>query len=397
MRLTPTSIKALESGATRFDVADDKITGLAIAVFPSGVRSWTLRYTVKGNVYRLTLGRWPAITIERAHRLATKALQEVAAGRNPQKEKIEQRHRRALGLDRETTVRSVWETYRDKHVDKELRPGNAKEVKRVFDKLLLPKLGKRDMREIEPREIKAVLDGIARHAPVTANRAHSMISAMWNWAISELIIPDKNPVAGLKKPTPGEKARSRVLPDIELKLLWRAASTVAWPWGDFTRVLVLTGCRRTEIGAMRWDWFTKDEITIPASATKNGQEHVIPLTAGISEIFDAIPVRGPYVFRAGKKPPTAYRWGKQLIDDALATVAAEAFETIEPWTFHDIRRSVASGMFKLGVDPAIIDAALNHKSGTVSGLRAVYVHVDRVSATRTALTRWGEHIAGIIG
>ena len=218
-KLTRTAIKRAKPLAKRFDLPDDKITGLSLAVFPSGVKSWTVRYTVKGKVWRQTLGRWPIIDLQTARRLATEAHRQVAAGSNPQKEKIEARQRRALGLDREDTFATAWTDYIKNYVTKKLKPSTTKEIQRIGTKLVIPRIGKRDLKDITPREVKVLVSKIAEHAPIGANRVLAVLSAFWNWSVNELIAT-QNPCEGLVRPNSEKhRKRKRILSERENSLV----------------------------------------------------------------------------------------------------------------------------------------------------------------------------------
>jgi len=223
-----------------------------------------------------------------------------------------------------------------------------------------------------------------------ANRVLSQVKALYNWAIAEDIVP-VSPAARLK-PAP-ETLGDRVLDDFELGQVWRACQLLdsAADWegaavrrkhGDIVRLLMLTGQRLNEVAGMAWD-FTAKTWTLPRERCKNGHAHVTPLSEPALAILAAKRAReeeGPLVF--GVKGFS--RAKKEL--DAAARLDA-------PWCLHDLRRTAASGMARHGIPPHVVEAVLNHKSGTVKGVAAVYNRYSYASEKREALRVWAEHVA----
>jgi integrase len=235
--------------------------------------------------------------------------------------------------------------------------------------------------KLSRRDIANHLSAVeAEKGPVTAARVRTALSACFNWAIREGYEIPSNPVAGTNRP-PEPPSRSRVLTDAELAQLWHALPE--GPFGDIIRLLILTGQRREEIGGLRWDEVGPAELTLPPERTKNRRTHTIPLAPTAAAILARQARLGQWVFGPGGSRRYA-TWTHPKA--ALPALAA-------PWRIHDIRRSVATGMAELGVLPHVIEAVLNHVSGSRAGVAGIYNRARYSEEMRTALERWSEHVA----
>lgn len=261
------------------------------------------------------IGKWPTLSIDKARKLATKYLQDEANGNDPQAERLQQRKKVALGLDKAESVAFVWREYERKHIDKKLKPLSVREIKRIGAKDILPKIGKRNIAEVTPRECKALVKKVIEHAPVGGNRTQAVLHAFFNWAIDQLLI-GTNPCAGLKKPTSEKhRRRRRILSEREIKWLWKACDTVGFPWGPMLQVGVLTGARRGELAGM-----AKDELdlvarlwSLPASRTKNHRPHVIWISNQFNAVLNLFPEhKGEFVFSDRKRPPSGFSKSEKI-------------------------------------------------------------------------------------
>jgi integrase len=185
-----------------------------------------------------------------------------------------------------------------------------------------------------------------------------------------------------------EQPRERVLSNGEIRILWNAL-----PEGDFAdivRLLVLTGQRATEISDLRWDEidFEKDIIRLPPPRTKNRRSHTIPISSTVRSILEARQHNGrDHVFGIGQRGFSGWSKAKGRLDEAIK---------IPEWRIHDLRRTAATGLGELGVFPHVIEAILNHVSGTRSGVAGLYNKAAHETEKRTALQRWSEHVAAIV-
>ncbi len=248
--------------------------------------------------------------------------------------------------------------------------------------------------------VAGVLTTLANNnGPVLANRVRATISSMFTWAMKQGLA-ETNPVIGTEKRE--ETPRKRVLSDAELVEIWNAVPDSAF--GDIVKLLMLTAQRRTEIGALRWSEVDVDEasITLPETRTKNGVEHVVPLSDAAAEILSRqLRIIGrDTIFGRGVNGISGWGEGKTAIDNRIQEARTKASGCkavpMAEWTLHDLRRSAATGMAKLGVAPHVIEAVLNHISGHKAGVAGIYNRNTYEPEKRQALTLWAEHLMAVI-
>jgi integrase len=237
---------------------------------------------------------------------------------------------------------------------------------------------------IKRKHVAAIVDTIAsERGAVTANRCRGSLSAFYRWAI-EKGLAESNPVAGTAEHAEAGP-RERTLTDAEAAAVWLACPDN--DYGRIVRLLMLTGCRRDEIGGLEWKEIDFDSRTIalPANRTKNNQAHAVPLSDAAMAILQDIPQRDRvHVFGIGPGGYAGWSKGKTNIDKIVQ---------LPHWQIHDLRRTAATGMAGLGVQPHIIEAALNHISGHKAGVAGVYNRATYEPEKRAALELWASHLA----
>jgi integrase len=216
--------------------------------------------------------------------------------------------------------------------------------------------------------------------------AHKQASALFVWAMREGHAPE-NPFAQVARVKPG-KSRERVLNDAEIRTVWSALQDD--DLGRIIQLLILTGCRAAEIGGLRWSEIDTDAatITLPPERCKNGRTHTIPLSPLALGIISGIKRRGEREFVFGKFGNGFTYWSRQQ---------GELVDTIglAHWTIHDLRRTAATGMADLGVEPWVIEAILNHVSGHKAGMAGVYNRSKYLQQAPVALNKWAAHVERI--
>jgi integrase len=215
------------------------------------------------------------------------------------------------------------------------------------------------------------------------------LSAFFGWLVSDLKI-DSNTCSKLRRPPP--KSRERVLSDDELVAVWKACDGLAPQYGALVRLLILSGQRLRECGHMKRSELSAGLAlwTLPGERTKNARVHTVPLAPQARAIIEALPRSSEtFVFSLGDDEPleSFSRMKRRL--DALVSVT-------EPWTLHDLRRTVATGLQRLGVQLPVTEACLNHASGSISGIAAVYQRHDYADEKRAALASWAEHVEAMV-
>jgi integrase len=236
--------------------------------------------------------------------------------------------------------------------------------------------------------VAARLDKIAsEHGPVSADRARAALSTFFAWAIGEGLC-ETNPVVGTNKHFDGERSRDRVLTDRELAVIWQALPDS--DYGAIVRLLILTGQRREEIGALRWSEVDLEarEIALPPVRNKNGRPHDIPLSDQALSILKSRPARASrdLVFGNGPRGRDGEARSCGFQGWAKAKLALDQqISSVDPWRLHDVRRTVATRMAELGVQPHVVEAVLNHVSGHKAGVAGVYNRSSYAHEKREAL------------
>jgi integrase len=407
MKLTAAAVaraKAPSSGQT--DYFDMAYPGLALRVTAKGVKSWTYHARVRGKLKRATLGRYPDLTLAEARKQAGETAEMMHRGDDPTEAK--RKARRAASQPIRDTVAAVAAEWLKRD-----QAGNRSkdEVRRIFDRDVLPLWGELGIKDIGRREVIELIDGIVdRGAPTMARRIHAHLHRMFRWAVGRAVI-EANPMADLPKPG-GEKPRDRVLSDTEVAEVWRATDALGYPFGPLIKLLVLTGARRDEIGSLTWQEIDFDEaaIRLEGGRTKNGVPHVIPLSPTSLDVINAIPKvelgegEPGYVFTTTRRSAVSgWSRAKRQVDELVidgrrrgavgSGTDSECVEALAPWRLHDLRRTVATGLQRLGFRLEVIESVLGHVSGSRAGIVGVYQRHDFIDDKCAALAAWGLHVA----
>jgi integrase len=392
--LTVLAVEKAKATTVRREVPD-VLAGLYLVVQPSGAKSWAVRYRAAGKPRKYTIGSYPAIDLASARDLARKTLVAVAEGRDPAQEKMA----RKTPAERDT-VEKVAAEFIQRHVRANTRPSTAREVVRLLEKEIVPAWKGRLITEIGRRDIIELMDRLRdRGVGVMANRVFSVVRKLFNWAVSRDIVA-VSPCTALRPLVP-EISRDRLLDDGEIKLFWQAADRLGYPFGRLFQLLLLTGGRLSEVSDMTASELRLDERLwiIPKERAKNGVIHEVPLSDAALEIIQALPrIAGShgYLFTTtGETPVSGFSRAKANLDKAMADLAAGE-EPIPEWRTHDLRRTVASGMAKLGVALPVIEKCLAHVSGSFAGIVGVYQLHDFRAEKRRALDAWGRHVESIV-
>jgi len=193
-------------------------------------------------------------------------------------------------------------------------------------------------------------------------------------------------------------ARLEVRRADELRWFWAATEELPVPFGALFLLLLLTGCRLSEIARMRRDELADDgrKLYVSGERTKNGRPHVIALSELAMQVLNTVPrIEGcRYVFSTnGKTPVSGFSKMKARLDSAMRQAADAEGAALQPWRLHDLRRTAATGMAGIGVAPHVVEAALNHVSGAKAGVAGTYNVEAYAEERRQALERWGRHVA----
>jgi integrase len=392
--LTVKGLENLRPSEVRREVPDGLIRGLFFVLQPTGKASWAVRYRSAGQTRKLTLGTYPAINLKAARELASHALVKVAGGDDPAAEKqaAKKSERAPVGRD---LVEKVVETFIERYAKANTR--SWAETERMLKKEIVGAWKGRHLSEISRADVHELLDGIVdRGAPIAANRILAAFRRMCAWAVERDIVK-ASPCDGVKSPSVA-RSRDRVLTDEELRAVWQAAESIGWPFGPLVKLLILSGQRRDEVAEMRWSEvdFDAKTWTLPRTRAKNDVEHAVPLSDAAIEILKTLPrvaSKSGYVFTTnGTAPVSGFARAKERLDAALAGVSPG----MAPWVIHDLRRTLASGCARLGINLPVIEKVLNHVSGSFRGIVGVYQRHSFADEKRVALETWGRFVEQIV-
>lgn len=384
----------------RMELPDPAMSGLYLVVQPSGVKSWALRYRWAGKPAKLTLGRWPVIGIADARVAASEAIDKIEHGQNPAAEKKATKAARLEAqLSERDKVKTLIEQFDRRHLSS-LKSGAT--VKRELDRHVVSEWGERDIHDITKRDVIDLLDGISDSGRlVTANRVRAYLNKFLNWCVERDILA-MNPATGIK-PVAKEISRDRVLTDDEIRWFWRACESIKQPWGALGQFLLLTGQRLNEVACMTDREVIGSLWHLPAERTKNGRAHNVPLSEAAQKVLGDIEQfegeGGFYHTTTGETPLSGFHKGRQHIANRMLKIAESEVGVkvdIPHWTFHDLRRTAATSMARLGVAVRVTEAVLNHVSGTGGGIVAVYQRHDYADEKRWALDAWAGLVSDII-
>jgi integrase len=385
MKLTNKTISRFSPPAGKLDHIefDDDLPGFGLRI-RNGKASFVYQYAFGSGSTRinrrLTIGSFPGLTAEKARSVAQDLSAKVRLGGDP-------------ALDKQTRraeARNTFGAIVDKFLEMRKathRPSTHCEATRYLGDFAKP-LYNLPVKSIARHNIAELLDSVSARGTVTTNRMRSTLSACFSWAITRGLA-DINPVIGTEKLA--EKPRDRVLSDSEIRVIWNALPND--DFGAIVKLLILSGQRRDEISALCWDEIDLDNglILLPAERTKNKKPHEVPLSAPMKAILSSRKrIEGrDLVFGKRVEAIAGWGWRKAKLD----AVIGGKIKT--PWTFHDIRRSCASRMADIGILPHVIEAALNHQSGTKRGVAGVYNRSTYASEKVTALRKWADHVLAL--
>jgi integrase len=347
-----------------------------------------VRYRFQGKPRKLTLEGMAGLA--EARKAATAALAELERGSDPAALKLDaqaQADKAAADRSRDTVERLAGQFL--EWQGKRLRPNSLKQLDHIFADLVVPAWQRRDVHSISRRDALELTEAIADKTPIMANRLHSGLHRFFRW-LSERDVIIASPMAGVPRPA-SEQARERTLSEREIIALWRACDAVGDPARSWIRMLVLLGQRRSETAGMRRSEIDGDLWHLPAERMKGKVAHTLPLPAQAVAIIEALPQVGDsdLIFTTSGVSPLDH------LDRLKRAIDAE-MKPASPWTWHDIRRSTASGLAGLGVAVPTVEKILAHRSGTFRGIVSVYQKHSFIPEMRVALERWSEHLDRLV-
>jgi integrase len=382
MKLTAKSVATVGLPAGRSDHTyfDDDIAGFGLRIRAGGSRVFIYRYRVGKRQRSITLGSATSVPLALARKNAGELEAKVRLGRDPAADKATAR---AAAGD---TIGALIDQYLDARMS-DWRPNSLRQVKRHLLIHCKP-LHHLPITSLSQRDVARLQDHVAQNSgETTSNRLRASLETFVAWVIRQGIrLPEGNVVSytGKRK----ETTRERVLTDAELKAVWNACDD-ATDHSSIVRLLMLTGQRAAEIGSLQWSEVKDGRIELPSDRTKNKRPHNVPLSDPARAILEPLRMIGrTHVF--GRTDSRGFKgWGvsKQRLDARIG---------VTDWVVHDLRRTVATRMAELGVQPHIVEAVLNHVSGHKAGVAGIYNRATYDKEKRIALDLWAAHILALV-
>jgi integrase len=398
MKLTDLAVASVKPPASgRIEIWDAMLPGFGLRVSEKGSKSWVVLYRVRGRATgkrRLTLGRYPIISLAKARERARHIFEAASEGVDPAE---------ALMPVREPAP--SFEKVAEQFIRRYAKPKNRGWHRQQVDlaREFTPHWGKRPIDTITRRDVLDALDRISdRVSALCANRQLALIRKLFNWCLERGIL-ETSPAANVKPPG-REVSRDRVLSDDEIRSVWICCDAVGHPFGPIFKLLLVTAQRREEVGRMRWADIDlgKGSWTIPRERSKNDVANEVPLSPLALAIIEELPrfAGEASVFAAANgsgRPASGYSKAKLRLDRMIAARrASEALPEMPEWWLHDLRRTGASGMAQLGVPPHVIERVLNHISGSQAGVAGIYNRYGYLPEKRQALDAWSRSVEDIV-
>lgn len=413
-KLTKRTVEAVAVPAKgRVFLWDETLKGFGVMVTHKNKRSYVVQYRIGGReaaTQRATIGHhgnpW---TQETARERARELLELVRRKIDPI-----QADRDRLALERKGRADDerfrfavVAEEYLAHITAQGLR--SVGEISRLFERDITPYFGDKPVPKIEATDIQTFLDTFGKDRKSSANVTHNWLRAMFNWTAAKGRFGiNESPMLKVKEPFKRTK-RKRVLTDSELQVVLECAEELGGPAAKFVQLLARTGQRRCEVSGMRWEEISFKDAAwqIPGSRTKNKQDHLCPLSQESLEILLSIEpelsMRKGYVLStSGKSPISGFSKIKLRLDELISAHIGRHNEDsgTEPeqmpkWVYHDLRRTLATGLQKMGVPIAHTEALLNHISGETGGITGVYQLHDYWPEKVAAMDLWDQRLEEI--
>jgi integrase len=359
-----------------------------------GVKAWSVLYRrrLDGLRRRVTLGKYPAVSLAEARAKTLEILTRVARGEDPASDRARAK------TDLPSTFCELADRYLEQHADRAKR--SAHQDRQMLEKDILPTFRKVPLSSITRADIAEILEKIvARGAPIQANRTLEVVRGLYNWAMGAGLL-ETSPCIGLKAPSP-ERSRDRTLTTGEVKTFWQGLPRAKMRWGtaQILRLCLVTAQRVSEVaGAQLAELdFAEREWRLPSDRVKNRNAHVVPLSPLAVELFEEAIARR-------RKRNSAFVFASQWTDEPITGCAISramsrnlATLGLQNVTPHDLRRTAATEMAKLGIPRLVVDKVLNHVSADRSTIAGVYDRHSYSAEKREALDRWANRLLAIIG
>lgn len=406
--ITKRAVDAVEpSQATNF-LWDDEIKGFGLKVTPAGGRSYIFQYRMGGRaakVRRHTIGAHGTWTPDQARKEAKRLSHMVDCGQDPGALKQQKRHQ-----DVELAFSSYAERFIVEYLKVEWKGGHEL-ASGLLRREAIPVLKSKPLADICRSDISTILDRLANR-PASRRNTFAALRRLFRWAVSRGDLAT-SPIGEMEPPA-APASRDRVLSDLELSTVWHGSDKLGYPFAYFVKLLILTGQRREEVAGLNWAELNRDHATwtLPAERSKNATAHDVPLSAGAIALIDEIarhlgqksttwPKHGFVLSSNGDKPSRGFSVAKTRLDQFCCILVEQRYPGVQrepginPWRFHDLRRTCATGLQRLGIRFEVTEAVLNHLSGSRSGIAGIYQRHTWAAEKKGALQAWDDHVRSI--
>lgn len=392
---TEAGIKALALPPGKADaiVFHAAIPGLGLRL-RGATKRWVLQYRDAGGASRrLALGAFPAVGIRAAEEAARVHLGAKAKGNDPAKARAEARAEAEAAAPLSTVLQAFLDAR-----EGQIAAGTLAQYRRGLT-VHLAGLGKLGIARVDAAAIAEALDDVAEEVgPIARNRAHAALAAATRWAAARGAAPVMLAATVAAIPRLDEAPRDRVLTDAELAAIWKATADRTL-FNRIVRVLLLSGCRRSEVGGWRWSWMEDNGaawLVMPRGSTKGGVKHPVPLLPAIqAELPERQPGRDFIFGEEGTAPFSGWSAAVGRLRRRVAEVMEVQPADLAPFGLHDFRRTLATRMNDNALAPAeVVERVLGH---VIQGVRAVYDRAERRQDRAEALAAWHRHLSAVCG
>jgi integrase len=385
MALTDTALKALKPKDKPYTVADER--GLYVEVLPTGGIAWRYRYRLNGKLEKLSLGKYPALTLKNARKKRDEAAEAAAMGQSPARQK---QLAKVAAADT-TTVAEFGERFFKEVVAKDRKDLTI--PRRYFDKAIVPAIGTKPVREVTTEDVRSIIwkkkdEGF----DAAAGTVRGVLKRLFDYAITGGLVTT-NPVLALPmRHVHKAKGRERALSPDEIRTFLKAAfeSNIRRQFKLGLHLILLTMVRKSELLLARWEHvdFENAEWHIPAEHSKTGKPHIVFLSRQAVVLFKELKALagGSELVMPGRGSLTT-PFAHNAINNALKV--ALRGQDIPAFTVHDLRRTASTQLHENGWPSEVVEKALNH---TVGGVRGVYNRAEYEPQRREMLQFWADYI-----
>ena len=369
----------LKAPQKREDYRDRSTRGLQLRVSSTGVKSFSYAFRFGNKMGRVTLGKYPDLDLRSARQKTDEFRRMVSMGLDPRSEKREKIAKQNMTV--ELMVADFIEKY--------AKPKNSswKQAENNLRLYLVTALGKKSIHDVKRPDIHAILDDLVERGKLTAaNRALAHIRKFFGWLVERGYL-EYSPADHIKK-RHQELERAKVLSDQEIKAIWKASGSMSKPYSAWIKLCFLCGQRRVETASLRRSQIVDGSWYLSGDETKNKQLQIVPLSKqALALVNQLLEQEGEFLIksgRAGDKPVNGFSKAKAQLD---------RLSGVKDWKIHDIRRTVATNLTKLGVDRFLLQRVMNHTDTCVTKIYDRYNYLDE---KREALQQWADRLDDII-